>query len=213
MEMDPMVNSSSYAAFLVVAVIVIVVPGPDMFFIVATAVRGGPVTGFVAALGTAVGLAVHTTAAVLGLSALIAAVPPLYDMLRWAGAGYLLYLAVSMFRPDASDGGPPVVSSRGPGRSRAFWHGVVVDVLNPKTVLFFVALLPQFVDPTLGHTEGQLLLLGATFVLTDLVIDGLIGFSSGRLAQGTHRGRRMTRGLEVASGMVFVGLALKLAAH
>jgi threonine/homoserine/homoserine lactone efflux protein len=210
---DTVVDPLSYAAFLAAAVIIIVVPGPDMLFIVAAATRGGPAAGLMATAGTAVGLTVHTAAAVCGLSALFGAIPALAGLLRWGGAAYLLYLAARAFRAGASVSGedPPAATIQGAGRSRAFWQAIAVDLCNPKTIVFFVAFLPQFVTPRLGHVGLQLVVLGATFVLTDLVIDGAIGLVAGRFAQTIRRGRRIGRGLDLLAGTVFIGLAVRVA--
>jgi threonine/homoserine/homoserine lactone efflux protein len=207
------VDPLSYAAFLVAAVIIIAIPGPDMLFIVAAATRGGPTAGLMATAGTAVGLTVHTTAAVFGLSALFGAIPALARLLRWGGAAYLLYLAARTFRAGSSvfEEDPPGATILRSGRSRAFWQAIAVDLSNPKSIVFFVAFLPQFVAPELGHVGLQLLVLGATFVLTDFVIDGAIGLVAGRFAQTMRRSRRIARALDLLAGTVFVGLAVRVA--
>jgi threonine/homoserine/homoserine lactone efflux protein len=193
-------------------VVLIVVPGPDMMFIVATAVRGGSLAGLSAAAGTAVGLMVHTAAAVLGLSAVITALPVLFPVLRWAGVCYLLLLAARAFRRGPLAGaGERAAAGAAPSRLQAFRRAVVVDVLNPKSSLFFVAFLPQFVVPGRGHLDEQFLLLGATFVAIDLVVDGLVGVASGRFAERLRHSRRLTRGLDIASGTILVALAAWLA--
>jgi threonine/homoserine/homoserine lactone efflux protein len=200
-------DSSSYSAFLVAAVILIVTPGPDMLFIAAVAARGGPAVGVSAALGTAVGLSVHTAGAVLGLATLFAALPALHLLLRWAGAAFLLYLAVRAFGEKPLGDKEPVAV----GKAGAFWRGFLVDVLNPKSILFFVAFLPQFVTPGRGHLPAQFLILGASFVLIDLVVDGAAGLVSGQLGRMLGRGRRVGRGLTVLSGTVYTGLAIRVA--
>jgi threonine/homoserine/homoserine lactone efflux protein len=126
---------------------------------------------------------VHAVAAALGLSALFTTLPTLYHVLRWAGAAYLLYLAVKAFR-DRSVPGEDGAVSRGTGMRRAFRQGAITNLLNPKVILFNVAFLPQFVDPALGHVPGQLLLLGGTLVVMGFLWDGSVGLLSGRLAPG-----------------------------
>ncbi|MFG2950944.1 LysE family translocator [Streptomyces adustus] len=205
-----MVNTSLYAAFLVTAFALCVTPGPDMMFIVAMGGRGGPAAGVLAACGVACAMLVHSAAAALGLSALFAALPVLYHVLRWAGAAYLLHLAVKAFRARSLPGeeGAPA----GPGLRRAFWQGAVTNLLNPKVILFNIAFLPQFVDPELGHVREQLLALGLTIVTMGFVVDGSVGLLSGRLSALLRRSRRVARGLNVFSGTVFAALALRLAA-
>ncbi|TQJ75509.1 LysE family translocator [Streptomyces sp. SLBN-31] len=203
-----MVDMSSYAAFLVAAFALCVTPGPDMMFIVAMGGRGGPRTGVLAAAGVACAMFVHTVAAALGLSALFLSLPALYHALRWAGAAYLLYLAVKAFRDRGTaveEGG-----AAGPGRRRAFWQGTVTNLLNPKVILFNVAFLPQFVDPGLGHVREQFLVLGLTITVMGFVVDGSVGLLSGKLSSLLRRSRRVARGLNIFTGTVFTGLAVRL---
>jgi threonine/homoserine/homoserine lactone efflux protein len=207
--MARMVDTSLYAAFLVAAFVLCVTPGPDMMFIVAMGGRGGPAAGVRAAGGVACAMLVHTVAAALGLSALFRTLPLLYHVLRWAGAAYLLYLAVRAFR----DRSPVPADDRpaGPGLRRAFWQGAITNLLNPKVILFNIAFLPQFVNPGLGHVDGQFLVLGATITVMGLAVDGTVGLLSGRLSALLRRSERVARGLNVFSGTVFTGLAVRLA--
>jgi threonine/homoserine/homoserine lactone efflux protein len=217
-----MIDTSLYAAFLVAAFALCVTPGPDMMFIVAVGGRGGPLTGMTAALGVACAMFVHAVAAALGLSALFLTLPALYDALRWAGAAYLLFLAVRAFRGEAEPAGAGPTGAgpapdkgaapkAGAPRRRAFWRGAVTNLLNPKVILFNVSFLPQFVNPALGHVREQFLLLGCTITLMGLLVDGSVGLLSGRLAALLRRSRRVARGLDYFSGTVFAGLALRLA--
>ncbi|MGW0914703.1 LysE family translocator [Streptomyces sp. NPDC002784] len=205
-----MVDMSLYAAFLVAAFALCITPGPDMMFIVAMGGRGGPTAGVMAAFGVACAMLVHTVAAALGLSALFTTLPTLYHVLRWVGAAYLLYLAVKAFR-DRSVPGEDGTADTGSGMRRAFWQGAVTNLLNPKVILFNVAFLPQFVDPSLGRVPGQLLLLGGTLVLMGFLWDGCVGLLAGRLADLLRRSRRVNRWLNIVSGTVFTGLAVRLA--
>lgn len=207
-----MIDISLFAAFVVAALALCVTPGPDMMFVVAMGGRGGPVTGVMAALGVAFGATVHAVAATLGLSALFAALPTLYHVLRWAGAAYLLYLAVKAFRDRGEIDGADGASAGGPGRMRAFWQGAVTNLLNPKVILFNIAFLPQFVNPSLGHPVLQFMILGATLVAIGLAVDAMVGLLSGRLADLLKRSRRAARALNIFSGTVFTGLAVRLAA-
>lgn len=210
-----MVDASLYAAFVVAALALCLTPGPDMMFIVAMGGRGGPVAGVMAAAGVGTGALVHALAAMLGLSALFSALPTLYHVLRWAGAAYLLYLAVKSFRDRGDAGGGPDVAGAGRSRThrrRAYWQGMVTNLLNPKVILFNIAFLPQFVNPSLGHPMMQLLVLGVTLVLLGLAVDSGVGLLSGRLADLLRRSRRVARALNIFSGTVFTGLAVRLVA-
>ncbi|MFD7707522.1 LysE family translocator [Streptomyces sp. NPDC059785] len=205
-----MVDTSLYAAFLVAGFALCVTPGPDMMFIVAMGGRGGPTTGVMAALGVAFAMLVHAVAAMLGLSALFHTLPALYHVLRWVGAAYLLYLAVKAFQDRGALG--DAEGAVGPGRRRAFWQGAVTNLLNPKVILFNIAFLPQFVNPRLGHVPGQFLVLGGSMVVMGFAVDGSVGLLSGRLSLLLRRSRRVARGLNIFSGTVFTGLAVRLAA-
>ncbi|MFD7122726.1 MULTISPECIES: LysE family translocator [Streptomyces] len=209
-----MVDTSLYAAFVVAAFVLCVTPGPDMMFVVAMGGRGGPTAGVMAALGVAFGALVHAVAAALGLSALFMSLPTLYDAVRWVGAAYLFYLAVTAFRDRSGFGGgdeDAAAGSPGPGRLRTFRQGAVTNLLNPKVILFNVAFLPQFVNPDLGIAGWQLVVLGVTLVLVGLAVDTSVGLLSGRLASLLRRSRRVARGLNVFSGTVFAALAVRLA--
>ncbi|MBZ9638048.1 LysE family translocator [Streptomyces sp. PSKA30] len=206
-----MVDLHLYAAFLVAAFALCLTPGPDMMFIVAMGGRGGPAAGVMAAFGVACAMFVHAVAAALGLSALFTTLPTLYHVLRWVGAAYLLYLAYRAFREPALPVGEAGTDA-GAGRRRAFWQGAVTNLLNPKVILFNVAFLPQFVDPGLGHVPGQFMVLGVTIVVMGFAVDGSIGLLSGKLSALLRRSRRVARGLNIFSGTVFTGLAVRLAA-
>ncbi|MFW6694136.1 LysE family translocator [Streptomyces sp. MAR4 CNX-425] len=216
-----MVDMSLLAAFIGAIFVLSITPGPDMMFIVAMGGRGGSGMGVMAAAGVACGMLVHAVAAALGLSALFGALPVLYHVLRWLGAAYLLYLAVRAFRdrsvPGDEDGAGDAAEGAGGRRTgprprRAFWQGMVTNLLNPKVIMFNIAFLPQFVDPGRGHLPLQLLVLGVTGVVVGFCVDGSVGLLSGRLSRALRRSRRLARGLNVFSGTVFAGLAVRLAA-
>lgn len=211
--MAAMVDTSLYAAFLATAFALCVTPGPDMMFIVAIGGRGGPTTGLMAAAGVACGGFVHTVAEALGMSELFKALPTLYHVLRWAGAAYLLYLAVKAFRDRSLLGEEHDVPGKpGPGRWRAFWQGAVTNLLNPKVILFNISFLPQFVNPELGNVGMQFLILGATLVVVGFMVEGSLGLFSGRLSALLGRSHRVARGLSIFSGTVFTALAIRLVA-
>ena len=199
-----LVNPGLFAAFLVAALVLVLVPGPDMMFIIAVGVRGGPAAGFVAAIGVAVGLVVHAIVAALGLTALFHAVPRAYDVLRITGGAYLLWLGFrALLAPRAASLTAPVaLQSR-----RVFGRALLTNLLNPKVILFNAAFLPQFVDPARGHVGLQFAILGACFVAIDLAIDGPIGLLAGRLGRWLTQRRGTTRAVNVLAGAVFVGLA------
>jgi threonine/homoserine/homoserine lactone efflux protein len=204
------VDGHVLVAYLALVTLLMLTPGPDMLFVLASGIRSGSRAGFVAAVGVAVGETVHLLAAAAGLAALFRAAPLLYELVRFAGAAYLLWLGVRSLR---ARGGPHAAQGTGGAAStrRAFWRGLITNVLNPKMALFTVALLPQFVDPSRGQVPAQFLVLGACFVALEIVVDGTVGLSAGGVRRVLARRPRAARGLDVASGSVFVGLAAKLA--
>ncbi len=143
--------------FALASFVLNITPGADMTFVAATSARGGRRSGIAAALGVGAGSLVHLAAAVVGLSALIASSQAAFTVLKWAGAAYLIYTAVSLLRS-----GPPQAEATAPARSdtELFRSGALVNMLNPKVGLFFLAFLPQFVDPLPGVAAVQTLFLG-----------------------------------------------------
>ncbi|QYN32213.1 LysE family translocator [Pseudonocardia sp. DSM 110487] len=204
-----MVDPTLFAAFVVAVALLVLTPGPDMLFVMAVGATGGPVVGLCAAAGVAAGLAVHATATAFGLAALFSAVPTLYVVVKICGAGYLLYLGIATLRRRDE----PLVRADGAGggRGRAFRRGLLTNLLNPKVVLFNAAFLPQFVDPARGNVTTQLLVLGAAFVVVDLLVDGPIGLLAGRLGTLLAERRRAVRRLHIATGSIFIGLSARLA--
>lgn len=200
-----MLDWELFGAFLVGALILVVVPGPDMILIATLGSRRGPKAGVAAAVGVCAGLTVHTVISVVGLATVLRRYSTVYELLRWAGVGYLLYLAVTTWRsagivhdktaPSDANVARPVFS--------AFRSAAITNILNPKVILFNVAFLPQFTNPDLGHMQLQLAMLGATLLIIDLAIDGAIGYFAGTLGQRIHNAsqtgtRRVSR---VAAGM------------
>lgn len=203
------------AAFVVAAFLLSVAPGPDMLFIVANAAAGGRRAGLVSAVGMSTGLAVHTVAAALGLSALIAAAPEALVVIRAVGAVFLVYLAVTSWRDSTrgSTGGDEATPVKERPLRRLYAMATLTNLANPKVVLFYLAFLPQFLShgPHAWPVPAQLLALGAVFIVVGLSVDGTIGVAAGSLADKVLGRRAVRRGLQRASSMVFGGLAVRLA--
>lgn len=210
-------DGSLYRAFLVAALVLVLLPGPDMAVIIVMGVRGGARAGLAAALGISAGLLIHTIAVMLGLATLFTVMPPLYYALRWVGAAYLTYLAVKTFRErrdapalgiDETDQDRLVQPQR--SCLRAFGKAALVNVTNPKVILFDIAFFPQFVNPRLGHVAVQFFILGISFICIDIAIDGPIGLAAGRIGTALYRSRRVAKTLNTVSASVFAGLAARL---
>jgi len=197
------------AVFMAAGLALNLTPGPDMLYVAARSTSEGRRAGIVSALGIGAGTLVHITALALGLSALLAAVPLLYDVVRLAGAAYLVWLGVrALLRPAPAhdDAAPPAPAPLGV----IFRQGVLTNVLNPKVALFFLAFLPQFVDPTRGSAAAQIVALGLLFDTSGTIVNGLVALAASR-AGGVLRRGRAARVLHRVTGGVFVLLGARLA--
>ncbi len=174
--------STTLIVFAVTAAALIAVPGPNLVYIVTRSVGEGRRAGIASALGVGTGTLVHIAAAAFGLSAVISASATAFNLLKYLGAGYLVYLGLrTLLRP-----GPPLSaapSSPAP-LVRTFTEGVLVNVLNPKVALFFLSFLPQFLDPARGDTTLQVLVLGLVFFVIALAVD-LVGALAGSSLNAT----------------------------
>ena len=166
-------------AFAGAAMLLFILPGPAVLYIITRSLSQGRVAGLVSVAGIHAGSIVHVVAAAAGLSALIAASAVGFTTIRWLGAGYLIYLGLrTLFsRGDAFATGTAAPSSY----RRIFAQGVVVNVLNPKVALFFLAFVPQFIDPSLGNATLQVAVLGVVFVAAGVVSDGIYALAAGTL--------------------------------
>ena len=194
------------AVFIVAALVLLVVPGPAVLYIVAQSISRGRLAGIVSMLGIQVGGLVHIAAAAAGLSALLVRSAIAFDIVKYAGAAYLVFLGLRrLLGREQLDtvGARPEKSLR-----RLFAQGIVVNVLNPKTALFFFSFLPQFVDVEQGSVALQIATLGLIFILLATVSDGLYALAAGSAA-GWLRGRPgFLRGERFATGGVLVGLGV-----
>jgi threonine/homoserine/homoserine lactone efflux protein len=199
-------DSGALAVFVVSALVLLVIPGPAVLYIVAQSVSRGRLAGIVSMFGIQVGGLVHVAAAAAGLSALLMRSAVAFDVVKYVGAAYLVFLgARRLFGRDRED-----APGARPERSlwRLFGQGVVVNVLNPKTALFFFSFLPQFVDVDRGSVALQIATLGLVFILLATLSDGMYALAAGSAA-GWLRGRSgFVRSERYATGSVLVGLGL-----
>lgn len=199
------------APFLFATVLFAVMPGPAILYMTAQTVAHGGRAGALAALGVHVGCYVHILGAAIGLAAVLTHLPGLYASVKFAGAAYLVWLGIRMLTGAAAHG--PQIET-GTGGKAAFRESIVVEMLNPKTAMFFVAFLPQFVDPAAAWPVGvQFLVLGMivnlALSLADLGAVGLAALARGRLFANTG----CNRVLFTASGSILIGLGVLLAAQ
>ena len=199
-----MPDVATMVVFSAAALALIVVPGPAVLYIVAQSIDRGRLAGFVSALGIAVGGLVHVTAAAIGLSSLLVSSATAFAAVKYAGAAYLIGLGLYTLLVRREE--PEATAPRERRLRRRFWQGVVVNVLNPKTALFFFAFLPQFVDLDKGSAALQIGLLGLLFVALAVVSDSVWALVAGTASERLRGSRRFLAVQRYVSGSVFVGL-------
>ncbi|WP_272008697.1 LysE family translocator [Roseovarius sp. ZX-A-9] len=201
-----MIDPLTFLTFVPAALALNLTPGADMMFCLGQGLRAGPRSAVAASAGISAGGIVHVTLAGLGLGAVAQQVPWALDVIRWIGVAYLLWLAWGALRlrlPQRTD--LPIRARR------AFRDGFIVNLTNPKVILFVLAFVPQFVDPAAGSILGQFLIYGAVLGVGGFVINGAVGVFAGGLGRRMTAAPRLARGLGYASAAIFTGLALRLA--
>jgi threonine/homoserine/homoserine lactone efflux protein len=198
---------STLLYFLGASFVLIIAPGPDNMFVLSQGIAHGKRTAMVTALGMASGISVHTTATACGISVLLYSSVAAFNLVRYAGAAYLFFLAWQSFREQSK------LKTAYIGNGSAFSlfkRGFIMDVLNPKVTMFFLAFLPQFVPPTTGHFALKIWLLGLLFMLQVAIILCLIGYFSGSVGRSTQARPEMTRPLRWLTTGVFASLGARL---
>jgi len=196
---------TTFALFAAATIVLLVVPGPAVLYIVTRSVAQGRGAGLVSVLGVHTGSLVHVAFAAVGVSALLYASATAFAMVKYAGAAYLVFLGLRKLLGRGEAGGEPVRAPAVP-RVRLYAQGVVVNVLNPKTAIFFLAFLPQFVNPDRGPVALQILVLGACFIALGIVSDGSYALLASALAGRLRRTPRARRALDRSSGVMILGL-------
>jgi threonine/homoserine/homoserine lactone efflux protein len=207
-----MPEASTLALFTLAAVTLLVIPGPSVLYIVTRSVDQGRAAGLASVGGIHVGTLVHVAAAALGLSALLVSSATAYNAVRWVGAAYLVWLGVRRLLARDEDVLPGAADR--PlrlGLRRTFAQGIVVNVLNPKTALFFFAFLPQFVDPSRGSVPFQVIVFGVAFVLLGLLSDGAYAVLAATGAGWLRRRPGVARTSRLVSGGVLISLGVTTA--
>jgi threonine/homoserine/homoserine lactone efflux protein len=202
-----LINPTSLLLFVTGAIILLAIPGPAVLYVVSRSIGHGRPAGLVSAMGITVGTLFHVAAATLGLSALLASSALAFQFVKYIGAAYLIYLGLRVLRSGGTDVPHAIADQR---RFRSiFAEGVLVNLLNPKTALFFLAFLPQFIDPAGGHATLQILQLGVLFALMGWLSDSawalLAGIVAGRL-RGSALLRRAQRNVS-GGALIALGLA------
>jgi threonine/homoserine/homoserine lactone efflux protein len=201
-------SGASFSLFLLAALIIAAIPGPGIFYVAARTLAGGWQTGIASAFGTALGGLVHVIAGALGVSAIILASAQLFTLLKFGGALYLIWLGLKTF----CEAGRALPEQSAPiGAKRAFRDGVLVEALNPKTAAFFLALIPQFIEPAAGHAALQFMSLGLISVALNAFADVIVVAMASTARANLARRPQLVQRLRQGSGLFIAGLGISLA--
>ena len=198
-----------WGLFVVASVVLLLTPGPAVLFIVARSLEQGRSAGLVSVLGIHLGTIVHITAAAVGLSALVVSSALAFAIVKYLGAAYLIWIGIRTLMAKETDLASPIISAE-PLR-RVFRDGFVVNFFNPKTAIFFLAFLPQFVDPARGAVHWQIFILGLTFMALGIVSDAMFALAAGAAGDLLRRNRRFLRFRRWFAGTSFIGLGITAA--
>jgi threonine/homoserine/homoserine lactone efflux protein len=199
---------TEFTFFVAAALVVALTPGPGIFYVAARTMAGGRAEGLASTFGTGLGGLVHVLAGALGVSALVLASAEAFALLKFAGAVYLVWLGIKTVREAGITVEGPVAAT---GADRALREGIVVEALNPKTAAFFLAFLPQFVDPAAGSVAAQFALLGCISVLLNTGVDAAVVFGAVRTRETLAARPAILRRVRAASGIAICSLGAMLA--
>lgn len=207
-----MPDSTQLLVFIAAGWLLNLTPGPDVLYIVSSALRSGVRAGMVAALGIVSGCFVHVFAAALGVGALMATSATAFTVLKWVGAAYLMWMGVKLLWAKGGSSVVPAVASHEPADlGRIFRQGFLTNVLNPKVALFFLAFVPQFITPGTEDEVTTFLLLGLLFNLNSLPINFGYAWLAGWASRRVSAVQRAMHWMDRAAGVMFIGFGLRLA--
>lgn len=203
-----MPEATMFGLFLSTAILLAITPGPGIYYVLTRSLRGGRSEGIVSSFGTAVGGFVHITSATLGLSAILATSSIAFTIVKYVGAAYLIYLGIRTLITDDNsllNAGTSKNTNNG-----AFYQGIITEVLNPKTALFFLAFIPQFINPQ-GNVIFQFALLGSITVALNTGVDIIVALLAGRIRQWLQTNIKFRRGQRFFTGWSLIGLGTYVA--
>lgn len=204
-----MIEASQLTLFMGAALVLLLIPGPAVLYITARSASQGRAAGLVSVLAIETANFFQVTAAALGISAILLSSALAFDVVKYLGAAYLIYLGVrKLIFPESE---MEEVKVERESLSRVYWQGFAVNILNPKTALFFFAFLPQFVSPDRGNVTAQTLLLGAIFVIMAIITDSMYSLLASALSERLTRNRHFQKGQRYFEGLVYVGLGITTA--
>ena len=204
-----MIESAQLILFISAALALLLLPGPAVLYITARSASQGRMAGLVSVLAIEMANFMQAVAAALGLSAILLSSALAFDIVKYLGAAYLIYLVIRKLL--ASDEDVENADVKRESLSRIFWQGFAINILNPKTALFFFAFLPQFVDPAQGNVTMQTLLLGAIFVGLALITDSMYALVASSLAEKLNGNKGFQKGQRLFAGLVYIGLGITTA--
>ena len=204
-----MIEFSQLYFFLGAALALLLVPGPAVLYITARSANQGRLAGLVSVLAIETANFLQAVAATLGLSAILLSSALAFDVVKYLGAAYLIYLGIRKLLTADEEAENEEIKKE--SLSRIYWQGFAINLLNPKTALFYFAFLPQFVDPAKGNVTGQTLFLGAIFVGMAIVTDSLYALLASSLAERLRGSRQFQKGQRYFAGLVYVGLGITTA--
>ncbi|TDD46388.1 LysE family translocator [Kribbella antibiotica] len=204
------IDEQVFVAFVLTTLLAMVVPGPDMLFVLGCGIRGGARAGLLATAGLATSEVIHVALAAAGLVALFAAVPTAFTVTRIVGGAYLVFMGIQLIRKRGK-GFDATGEHDGVSGRRAYSMGLLTNLVNPKMVTFTLAFLPQFVDPNRGPLWIQFAVLGAVLVALEFIVDGAVGVTAGRIGGWLRTRARVRRGIDATTGGLFIGLGARLA--
>ncbi len=202
---------SYWTIFFSAAFAINISPGPDLIYILSKTIAGGRKIGIASSLGVCSGAMVHVLAAALGLSAILATSALAFSVVKYIGAAYLIYLGIRAFRSKGATFDKIGAGGEETTPWQAFKQGALVDILNPKVAIFFMAFLPQFVRSELGSTAGQIIFLGSLVILVAIVVEFTIIMVAAQTTEFFRKNKNISIWLDRMLGSVLVGLGLRLA--
>ncbi len=206
-----MESISYWVLFFSAALAINLSPGPDLIYILSKTIAGGRKVGIASSLGVCTGAMVHVFAAALGLSAILATSAFAFSFVKYAGAAYLIYLGIRAIKSKGTAFDKLAATNQKTTPWQAFKQGALVDILNPKVAIFFMAFLPQFVRSELGHTSVQIIILGSLVILVAIAVELIIVLAAAQTTEFFRKNCKLSVWLDRISGSVLIGLGLRLA--
>jgi threonine/homoserine/homoserine lactone efflux protein len=209
--MTPLFDTSTLLTFGLASAALVAAPGPGQALVLTRALQGGTRSGVLTAFGLEIGTVIHTLAAALGLSAILATSATAFAVVKYLGAAYLIFLGVRAWRARTGAGGQGDIRETPTPTSHLLVHATITGILNPKVAIFFLAFLPQFVDPARGHAFLQFTFLGLGFAVLGLLGDSLVAVLAGRARGRVLAASRWAQWRERVTGTLLIGLGIRLA--